>query len=129
MLSIASGFWNQAADRVKEAEAPCRTSDVRGLNTLVTLGRILFAASVTLSFQLLESQCVKLERRPISLVAHTEFSGAGYDATTVDANPALTIASVYGLGQPWPAGTTDKYAFQSFNAAFPSRGMSCFHLP
>ncbi|KAK1139250.1 hypothetical protein N8T08_001180 [Aspergillus melleus] len=77
--------------------------------------------TIGLSFRLLEVQCVKLDRKPITLVALSEFSGAGYNSKDVDANPALTIAGVHGLGRPYPAGTTGEHAFQLFSAAVKRR--------
>ncbi|PLB52225.1 hypothetical protein P170DRAFT_507074 [Aspergillus steynii IBT 23096] len=117
---IACYSWCQVHNRIIEAVARPPEKGSHRVAKLVRLGTCLGGAPWSLAANLLDSQSVNLEPQTVSLVAHSEFSGAKYNGPGVDANPALTVAGVYGLGQPWPVGTTHQHAFPPFSAPISS---------
>lgn len=59
-----------------------------------------------------------------TLTTEATFSGTGYNSTNVDSNAALIVVGNKFLNLPYPAGTTDKYAFGPFHGSDTPSGRS-----
>ncbi|BAE54650.1 unnamed protein product [Aspergillus oryzae RIB40] len=84
---------------------------------IAVLGTLLLKLLTVASTGLFMLQNVHVSNVPTTLTAEATFSGTGYNSANIDSNAALIVVGNKFLDLPYPAGTTDKYAFSPFHGS------------
>ncbi|KAB8213305.1 hypothetical protein BDV33DRAFT_69402 [Aspergillus novoparasiticus] len=84
---------------------------------IAVLGTLLLKLLTVASTGLFMLQNVHVSNVHTTLTTEATFSGTGYNSTNVDSNAALIVVGNKFLNLPYPAGTTDKYAFGPFHGS------------
>src|SRR6266498_856537 len=88
--------------------------------TLATAGSLLIRLLIVISTGLVMLQSTVLHHESATLVASNTFNGSGFSNASIDARPYSMVYAAQKLGSEYPFGTTDRYAYQTFNSSKPS---------
>lgn len=88
--------------------------------TLATGGSLLIKLLTVVSTGLLMLQSTDVHHKSATLVASNAFNGSGFSNASIDARPYSMVYAAQKFGSEYPFGTTDRYAYQTFNSSKPS---------
>lgn len=89
---------------------------------LAVLASLSIKALIIVSTGLFIVQDQIIEHTDAILLATDKYDASHFNSSSVDTRPYLNVYGIAHFNQSYPSGTTDQYAFQSFNSSRASNG-------
>lgn len=89
---------------------------------LAVLASLSIRALIIVSTGLFTLQDQIIEHTGTLMLATDKYDASHFNSSFVDTRPYLNVYGIARLNQSYPSGTTNQYAFQSFNSSYASNG-------